>query len=71
MVNQVVAPAQATLSSVKPTATFDWPAITYDVKSNGDNRWAGLDYILPKETRDGLGGEFRCEGQRKISNTLR
>ena len=53
------------------TATAWPPTVAFDVPAGADNQWASVDYLLPRETREGLGGEHRFAEQRKFSSTLR
>lgn len=47
------------------------PLVAYAIPTGADNRWASLDYLLPRESREGLGGEHRFTEQRKLSSTSR
>lgn len=70
----VVASAAAPTASpavVQPTTTAAWPTVEYAVPSGADNRWASVDYLLSRDSREGLGGEHRFGEQRTFSNTLR
>jgi hypothetical protein len=67
------APTTAGAAAIQPKvpAAANWPSVAFAIPAGADNRWASVDYLLPRETREGLGGEHRFAEQRKFSATLR